>query len=69
MTTHEDHLHPPLNGQWDLTYTQNIESGSFLCSLKYLTLRGDQVVNIHYLHNDLSIKLSTAANTNIEVLP
>ena len=37
--------------------------------LKSLTLRGDQVVDLNYFHNDISITLSTDANTNIEVLP
>ena len=52
-----------------MTSVQNIESGSFSCYLKYITLCGDQVVNIHDFHNDLSIKISAADNTNIEFLP
>ena len=69
MTTHEDYLHPPLNGWWYLPPVHNTDLGSFLCYLKYLTLRGDQVVNLCYLCNDLSITLSAHASTNIEVLP
>ena len=55
--------------KWYLTSTHNIDLGYFLRSLKYLTLRGDQVVNLHDSHNDLSIKLSESTNTKIEVLP
>ena len=68
-TTHEDHMHPPCTGQWDLTSEHNIDLGSLLYSLKSLTLRGDQFFNLCNLHNDLSIALSESANTNIEVLP
>ena len=55
-TTHEDHLHPPCTVQWDLTASKNIVLISLLCSLKYLTLWGNQVV-IHYISatNDISI--------------
>ena len=67
--THEDHLHPPFTGQWDLTSTHNIDLGSLLRFLKYITLCGDQVINLCDFHNDLSIALSTSSKNNIEFVP
>ena len=46
VTTHADHLHTPQTRKWDFTSTNNIDLGSFSLSLKYLTLRGDQVFNL-----------------------
>ena len=51
-----------------LAYTQNFYLEYFSCSIKYITLCGDQVLNIRDLHNDLSILLSAAMKSNIEVL-
>ena len=68
-TTHEDHLHPPCTGQWDLTSAQNIDLGSLLRSLKSFTLRGYQVFNLRKFHNDISVALSSSTNNNIEVIP
>ena len=69
VKTHEDHLYPPFTIQWALISAQNIDLGSFLCSLKSLTLRGDQVVNLCKFHHYLSIALSAYSNKNIEVIP
>ena len=69
VTTHEDHMHQSLNDQWNLTSVQNIESGSFSCYLKYITLCGDQVVNLNDFHDDISITISIATNKNIEFIP
>ena len=45
-TTHEDHPQQPFAFQSYLTSTQNIDLGSLLLSLKSLTRRGDQYVNL-----------------------
>ena len=68
VTTHKYHMNPPFTFPWDLTSAQNIDLVSLSRYLKYLTLRGDQVVNLHDFHNDVSIALSSSENTNIEVL-
>ena len=65
-TTYEDHMHPPCTGQWYLMSAHNIYLGSLLRSIKYITLRGDQVVNLCDFHNDLSIAISAAVKTNID---
>ena len=69
VITHEDHLHPPCTGKLSLTSAHKIDPVSLSCSLKYLTLHEEQVANLHVFHNDISITLSAAAKTNIEVIP
>ena len=67
-TTYEYHLHSPCTSQWYLTSTHNIDLVWLSLFLKSFTLRGDQVINLRNFHNNLSIALSEAANTNIEAL-
>ena len=50
-------------------YAKNTDLGSLSRSLKSLTLCGEQVVKLHDIHNGISIELSAAENTIIEVLP
>ena len=68
VTTHEDHQHPPFTGQLYLICAHNIDLGSLSRSLKYLTLHGGQVFNLHNFHNDLSIALISYTKIDIEVL-
>ena len=67
-TTHKDHPHPPCTRKFTLISTQNIDLGSLLCYLKYITLHVTQVFNRNNFHYDLSIELSVASKTDTEVL-